>query len=242
VLRLNADVGELPDRLKDGSEEALIALLDCANVACGGHAGSAVSMAAVVALCRAHDVTVGAHPSYPDVQGFGRRRLQLPDDALLASVTDQVTALADAAVAGGVALSHVKPHGALYHDVGREPATARVFVRALSALRPRLGAVPVVLAVGAATAQLFAAEGIEVQGEVFADRGVDPAGQLLPRGTPGALLSVAQATARTTELLHAVQAGLPATTLCVHGDGPNALAVARAVRAALGPRPTASGR
>ena len=235
TLRLNADVGELPARVYGDDEAALIALLDEANIACGGHAGDRETMRLTVARCIAHDVAIGAHPSYPDREGFGRRRLELNDDALRHTLLDQVHALIDVVSAAGARVTFLKPHGALYHAVDDDPAVAAVVADVVDALTPVVGMrLPVVLlhARGDDTPsrRLLHDRGVIVRGEVFGDRGVDTHGLLLPRGVPGAELDEAGAVATVTRLL---DDGTDAATLCLHGDGPHALVIARAVRAQL---------
>jgi UPF0271 protein len=230
TLTLNADVGEVPARVY-GEEAALIALLDEANIACGGHAGDVDTMRLTVARCLAHDVVIGAHPSYPDREGFGRRRLSPDDDALRQSLIAQVRALADVAAAAGTRLSFLKPHGALYHAVDDDPATAAVLADVVDDLAPVVGArLPVVLlharGVDTPSRRLLRARDVVVRGEVFADRGTDAQGQ------PGAELDLEGATATVRQF--ASHGG--ASTVCIHGDGPHALAMAEAVRAVLGPR------
>jgi len=248
-LLLNADVGEIEALVHGDGEARLIALLDVANVACGGHAGDDRTMRATLARCRDEGVLVVAHPGYPDREGFGRRRLALPPDALFRSLLAQVTTLLAHAADVGVAVVALKPHGALYHAVDDDPATAAVLADVVDALaavgHPRL---PLVLsAAHPATSpcrRRLSARGVAVTGEVFVDRGVDDAGHLLPRGTPGALLSVTEATTTTTAFAARFVAHAGGerrfTTACVHGDGHEARAIATAARAVLdgvfGPR------
>ena len=235
TLRLNADVGEIPARVSGDDEAALIALLDEANIACGGHAGDVETMRVTVARCVARGVAIGAHPSYPDRAGFGRRRLELDDDALRHTLLDQVRALIDVVSAAGARVMFLKPHGALYHAVDDDPAVAAIVADVVDALTPIVGMrLPVVLlhARGGDTPsrRLLHDRGVIVRGEVFGDRGTDAHGLLLPRGMPGAELDEAGAIATVTRL---IDDGTDAATLCLHGDGPHALAIARAMRALL---------
>jgi len=238
TLRLNADVGELPARVYGDDEAALIGLLDEANIACGGHAGDRETMRLTVARCLAHQVAIGAHPSYPDREGFGRRRMAPDDGSLHASLVDQVLTLARIASDLGARLHHLKPHGALYHAVDDDPAVAAVVADVIDAVAPVVGArLPVVLlhARGddAPSRRLLRKRGVTVRGEVFADRGTDDSGLLLPRGQPGAELDEGGAVATVRRLL---DDGSDAATLCLHGDGPHALAMARAIRGLLDER------
>jgi UPF0271 protein len=220
---LNVDLGELP-----GEPEALYRLAHAANVACGGHAGDEASMRRAVALCERWGTALGAHPSYPDVEGFGRRRMEMTAAALRASVREQCLRLAR--VANGVerSIEHVKPHGALYHDANADPAMAEAVVggavEALGSSVTIVGPPKGALADAAARASLpYAREG-------FADRATRPDGSLVPRTEPGAVIAdpvAAGARAKTLAASGAFE------TLCVHGDTPGAVDIARAVRGFL---------
>lgn len=218
AVLLNVDAGERPDE-----PEALYAVADLLNVACGGHAGDAVSMARVVEAARRAGVRVGAHPSYPDRADFGRRTLDLAPAVLARSVREQCDALRG--VAGQV--HHLKLHGALYHDADRDPdLAARVVDAALAAL----GACTVLGPAGGALQAVAAARGLPYLVEGFADRGVGPDGRLIPRGQPGALLTDPAAVAARAAALAAEGR---VHTVCVHGDTPGAVSLAGAVRAVL---------
>jgi UPF0271 protein len=220
---LNIDLAELPDE-----PELLYAFAHVANIACGGHAGDAATMGRAVQLCRAHGTRIGAHPSYPDRDGFGRRAMAIAPDALRASVAEQCARLATIAHAHGETVTFVKPHGALYHAASERTALAEAVINgAVDALG---GAVTVVgpaqgeLAATAARARLaYAREG-------FADRLTLPCGTLVPRAQPGALLLDPALCAERARSL-ASRGGVE--TICVHGDTPGAVAIARAVRTAL---------
>jgi UPF0271 protein len=219
---LNVDLGELPDE-----PEELYRCAHVANVACGGHAGDAASMRRAIALCLASGTRLGAHPSYPDRAGFGRARMAMRPEALAASVAEQCARLAAAAREAGAPIAFLKPHGALYHAAGQEMATAEAVVRAAV---ETLGAVTII---GGARSELAAASlraGLAFAREGFADRGTRPDGTLVPRGQPGDLVTdPAAAAARARELA----ARGDVETVCVHGDTPGAVAIARAVREAL---------
>ncbi len=198
-------------------------------IACGGHAGDADSMARVIECAVRRGIEIGAHPSYVDREGFGRRSLAIEPAELTDQVFAQCAALAGVAAAHGARVTLVKPHGALYHDASHDaPRAAAVIdgaVRALGAIAligPSWGA--------PSNALRDAAEsrGLRYLREGFADRARRPDGSLVPRGEPGALLAdPAVAAAQARALAHQVD------TICVHGDSPGALAIARAVRAAL---------
>jgi UPF0271 protein len=226
---LNVDLGELPDE-----PDELYALADLANVACGGHAGGVATMTRALERCAHHGTAAGAHPSYPDREHFGRRRLDLPVAEVARAVGEQCAALAALAARAGLPVTAMKPHGALYHAADADAALAEAVV---AAARAALGDVAVVGPAGGALADAARRAGLAYLREGFADRGrargVDGRWTLVPRGQPGALLGNPAAAAAQARAL--VDEGA-VDTLCVHGDGDGALAVARAVRAALGPR------
>lgn len=218
---LNIDAGELPDE-----PDELIALAHAVNVACGGHAGDRASMERVLALCKRFGTLAGAHPSFPDREGFGRRPIAMDPGALRASVTEQCHALAIVAQDLDLPLTFVKPHGALYHAANRDRAIAEA---TLSGAVDALGAALTVLGPPAGQLRDVAADlGLGFAREGFADRALLADGSLVPRGEPGAMIEdPARAAAQARRLAPTVD------TLCVHGDTPGALAIARAVRDAL---------
>lgn len=217
---LNIDLGELADEPAE-----LWSLADLANIACGGHAGDEASMRAAVAAALSQGVGIGAHPSTEDRPGFGRRPVDVPLDVLGDAIFSQCLALRTVADELGGEVGHLKPHGALYHAC-QDPLVAAVVVDAATgALGPVavLGPEPM-LAVARARGLVAVREG-------YADRGVGPDGRLIPRGQPGDLITDPLVAAlRAQALISEVE------TICVHGDSPGAVALARAVRAVLGPR------
>lgn len=238
-IDLNADVGEDAARLHDGREAALIAELTSANLACGGHAGDPDSMAAVVDLCRAHGVAIGAHPSYPDRAHFGRRRLPWAPRDLVATIVDQVQALLRIASAAGTRIAHVKPHGALYHAAADDPEVTAAMIEAITRCDPGLYYVGRAGSRGLALAR---AAGLATLAEGFADRRYTATGGLLDRGQPGAVLTdVAQVRAQALSLIEhglvQTDAGsnlpLAIDTLCLHSDTDGAEELARELRRAL---------
>jgi UPF0271 protein len=230
-IDLNADVGE-----GGAADAALMRLVSSANVCCGGHAGSIALMAATVRLAVEHGVAVGAHPGHADREHFGRREIAVEPGRCAAAIDAQIAAVAAVA---GPALHHVKLHGGLYHQVGREGRLAAAVADMLAARWPRL-------VVYAASGSLFAGvaqgRGLAVAEEAFIDRGYEADGTLVPRGQPGATVNdPAEAAARAVllarhGLVRAVGGDdvfIPADTLCLHGDGPRALELAAATRDAL---------
>jgi UPF0271 protein len=236
-IDLNADVGELPELA--GVEEELLGVVTSVNVACGGHAGDEASMERVVLAALERGVAVGAHPSYPDREGFGRRPMPMPPAELAAAVAAQVTALLRVTRRLGARLAHVKPHGALYNAAAKDPSLALSIAEGVARVAP--GVVLVGLA-GSAMLGPFARAGFPVAGEAFADRGYEPDGSLTPRGRPGALKETPEeAAAQAVSIAvrgEVVAAGgarvaVAAGTLCLHSDTPGAAALARAVAARL---------
>jgi len=239
VIDLNADLGESFGAWRLGDDEALLAIVSSANIACGFHAGDPLTIRRACAGAVAHQVSIGAQVSYRDLAGFGRRAMDVPADELTAEVLYQIAALDGIACAEGGRASYVKPHGALYHRVAADPAQAAALVAAISAYDPDL---PLLTVPGGEAARAAAAAGLTVVAEGFADRGYRADGTLVPRGQPGAVISdpgraAAQAAGIATG--HAVRATdgrevkVSIRSLCVHGDTPGAVTLARAVREAL---------
>lgn len=237
TIDLNADVGEIPELAR--VEEELLGVVTSVNVACGGHAGDAESMERVVRAAMAHGVAVGAHPSYPDREGFGRRTMRISLEEVSAAVATQVAALLDVTRQCGTWLSHVKPHGALYNAAAKDAALARAMAEGVARVAP--GVVLVGLA-GSVMLQSFSEEGFPFVGESFADRGYEPDGTLTPRGRPGALKATAAEAAdqAVSIALHGEvvasdgkRVRVDARTLCLHSDTPGAVDIAREIAARL---------
>jgi 5-oxoprolinase (ATP-hydrolysing) subunit A len=233
-LDFNCDLGE-----GCGSDAAIVPLVSSASIACGGHAGDAASMRETVALCLRHGVAIGAHPSFEDRAGFGRREMDVPADALRESITRQIAALASACEVLGAPLRHVKPHGALYNLAARDRSVADTIVAAIREVDPSL------ILYGSSDSCLTdagRAAGMRVAHEVFAERAYDADGRLAPRGTPGAVIDDLDASlAQVRSLLRdgtvvardGRRVALHADTLCLHGDRADAAQFALALRAAL---------
>jgi UPF0271 protein len=238
-MDLNCDLGESFGRWELGEDEGVMAVVTSANVACGLHAGDPLVIDRTVRLAGKYGVSLGAHPGYPDLQGFGRRVVELSPDEAEAFTLYQVGALAGFARANGVELTHVKPHGALYNQAARDLALAEAVARGVA--RFSKGLVLVGLA-GSVLIGAGEAAGLRVANEGFPDRAYQPDGSLRPRRLPGALLeSVEEICAQAVRLAVdgiAVADGegrrrQPVDTLCIHGDHPGAAAHAAAVRSAL---------
>lgn len=238
VIDLNADLGETVDGLPTADDDTLFALISSASVACGGHAGDAASMRASVARAATHGVAVGAHPSFVDRAGFGRVALAVDPTLLREQVHGQLVVLVEA----GGDLRYVKPHGALYHAVSADRAVADAVAAAVADVSGMLGRALPVLGLDGAIVEAAAAAGVPFRREAFLDRGYLADGRLVPRSQPGALLrdaahvadrAVRLATEGVVEAVDGTLIEARAVSLCVHGDSPGAVAMARAVRAAL---------
>lgn len=231
VIDLNCDLGESFGPYTLGADAEMMPLITSANVACGLHAGDPEVMARTVALAKAHGVAVGAHPGYPDLQGFGRRAMTISPQALTSALLYQLGALQAFARVQGVELVHVKPHGALNNLAARDYPTALTVAEAVAAYDPNL------ILVGPGGSELCRAGvdvGLRVANEGFPDRGYLPDGQLMPRGQAGALISDPKQVAQNAvRLAREGIAGSRIDTLCLHGDNPQAVENARQVRRAL---------
>jgi 5-oxoprolinase (ATP-hydrolysing) subunit A len=235
-IDLNADLGEGFGAWGNGADEALLGVITSANVACGFHAGDPVIMRRVCAEAVRRGVVIGAQVGYRDLVGFGRRRIDIAPDDLTADVLYQLGALDGFARAAGDRVRYLKPHGALYSAAASDAGQAGAIVAALLAWdRP----LPVLTLAGSALARAAEAAGLAVVSEAFCDRGYLADGRLVPRDQPGALLHDAariadRALAMVTEgQLLAVDGSsitVQPESLCVHGDTPDALTIASAVR------------
>ena len=238
-LDLNCDLGESFGAYTIGCDEQVIPYITSANIACGYHAGDPTVMHRSVELCCRYGVQVGAHPGLPDLAGFGRRRMQITPAEAADCVAYQIGALRAFCDEVGGPLHHVKPHGALYNMAAKDRPLADALCRAVQKAAP--GAILLALS-GSEMEAAARAIGLPVACEVFADRGYRPDGTLVPRGTPGAMIEdETQAIARVVRMARegkvtacdGSQVELRADSVCVHGDGPKALAFAEKLREAL---------
>jgi UPF0271 protein len=259
-IDLNCDLGELPQAIADGTQEALLRSITSANIACGGHAGDERTMKTTIEQALRAGVAIGAHPGYPDRANFGRLELKMPPDKLAESVCEQILALAKIAEVCGARIVHVKPHGALYNQAvknrelaeaiaeGVKKAVADVAAalrRCSSALRPcRCLSEDVVLVglAGSPMLDVFREAGFAVAAEAFADRNYEPDGTLRSRKFEDALIRDPKEAAR--QALGIAERGVviasdgsevavDAQTLCIHGDTPGAVKIAAAVSRTL---------
>jgi len=238
-LDLNADVGESFGEYKLGQDALLMPSITSASVACGFHAGDPGVMRETVALAQQHGVALGAHPSFPDLVGFGRREMRATPREVEDFVVYQIGALAAVATAGGVRLQHVKAHGALYNMAVRDAALADAIARATASVDRAL------ILFGLPGSELIAAgtrAGLRTAREGFADRAYKRDGTLVPRSEPGAVIedteavvarAVAMARDRVVKAIDGSRIDLEVETICVHGDTPGAALLASRIRAAL---------
>lgn len=238
-LNLNSDLGESFGAWGMGSDEAMLRIVNSANVACGYHAGDPLVMLDTVALARENGVSVGAHPGYPDLQGFGRRRMEIPLAELEAMMIYQIGALDACARANGTRVTHVKPHGALSNVACADRKIADAIARAVYRLDPTM------ILLAPAASQLIEAGrgvGLPVIEEIFADRAYLDDGNLVPRSQPGAMIHGAEASLRHVMQMVEERAlisingkRLPVNpqSICVHGDNADAVATAQAIRTGL---------
>ncbi len=238
-IDLNCDMGESFGAWTMGQDEALLEHVTSANIACGFHAGDPMTMLRTVQSAVAKGVALGAHPSLPDLQGFGRRTMSITPEEARGLILYQVGALEAFAKAAGARLCHVKPHGALYNMAAKDSSLAAAIAGAVWDFDPSL------ILVGLSGSALVRAGldiGLRCASEVFADRGYESDGSLSPRSAPGAMITDEElAVSRVLRMVHEGQVksvagkdvALKAGTICIHGDQPKALAFARRLRRAL---------
>ncbi|MBT2210995.1 MULTISPECIES: LamB/YcsF family protein [Actinomadura] len=237
IIDINADLGEGFGIWELGDDLALLDVITSANVACGFHAGDPLIMRRVCAAAVERGVTIGAQVSYRDLPGFGRREMDVAAPELTAEILYQLAALDGIARTEGGRVAYVKPHGALYNRVVRDPVQAGAVADAVRAYDPAL---PLLTLPGSALHDV--ADGLEVVAECFADRAYTPSGALVSRREPGAVVHDADAVTRravrmavdgTVAAVDGTEVALRARSICVHGDTPGAVTLARSVRSAL---------
>ena len=242
-IDLNADIGEADNPEWAKSEAQIVTAISSANIACGGHAGDADSMHLTVANCKAGGVVIGAHPAYPDRKNFGRRSLTLGEDitkrVLKDSLIRQISTLAEIAAKQGMAITYVKPHGALYNDAVKDAQKSELIADVIYTLDPKL------TWLGGPNSEMLKAakpRGLNFVAEGFIDRRYSDDGHLLPRSQTGAVikdqaqrLAQARALASTGEVETSSgnKLNINARSLCVHGDSAGAVQTARAARKAI---------
>jgi len=235
MMDINSDMGEINRLLDDGTYEKLMNYVTSINLACGGHAGDETMMTAMVALAKDKGVNVGAHPSYPDKENFGRIDIDMDQNELLDSVRDQIQLLVDIGAENGVELTHVKPHGALYNRAVNDEGVAQTIGKAIMQVNPSL---KVMGLAGSNMLTVFKTLGLEPVGEAFADRSYESDGTLRNRKYDDALITDPDKAAfqaknmveGTVISFEGKAIEMNAQTICIHSDTPNAVAIAEAVR------------
>jgi UPF0271 protein len=238
-IDLNCDTGEGFGVYRLGCDEEIIPLVTSVNIACGFHASDPVNMYNTVKLAKKYGVAVGVHPSYPDLTGFGRRALAATPEEVKADVIYQIGALKGFCLAEGVSLQHVKAHGALYNVADKDISVATAIAEAVKAVDPGLYMVCL-----SQSAMIEAAQkvGVRYVEEAFADRAYTREGNLVSRRLEGSVIHdpalVAQRVVRMVKekavtSIDGVEVALNAETICLHGDTPGAVAIARTIREAL---------
>jgi 5-oxoprolinase (ATP-hydrolysing) subunit A len=238
-IDLNCDMGELPEAIADGTQEALMPSITSVNVACGGHAGDEQTMRTTIEQALRWKLAIGAHPGYPDRANFGRLELKMPLDAISDSVYAQVRSLAEIAAGCGVQLTHVKPHGALYNQAVHSRELAQAIAEGIA----RWGRDVVVVGLaGSPMLDVFREAGFSVAAEAFADRRYELDGTLRSRKFDDALIRDPEEAGR--QAVNIVERGMviardgtevpvDAQTLCIHGDTPGAVKIAASVARTL---------
>lgn len=238
-LNLNSDLGESFGAWVMAGDAAMLGIVNSANVACGYHAGDPLVMTQTVERAKKNGVSIGAHPSFPDLQGFGRRRMDIPAPELEAMLIYQIGALDACARAQGSKVTHVKPHGALSNIASADRKVADAVARAVHRLDPSL----ILLVPAASQMALVGKEiGLKIVEEIFADRAYLDDGNLVPRSQPGAMIHGAEASlvhvlrmVEESALISINGKRIPVNpqSICVHGDNAEAVAVAQAIRDGL---------
>ena len=236
---LNSDLSESFGSWKMGNDEQILPVVSSANIACGFHAGDPLGILKTLQQAVKLDVTIGAHVSYPDLVGFGRRNMDLSQDELIADVLYQISALDGLAKVAGSKVQYVKPHGALYNTIAKDPVQAEAVIEAIKMYNPAL--VLVALAGSNLVAQARQA-GLKVVSEAFADRAYNRDGSLVSRRLEGAVLHDAEFVAKRVvamlknggvESIDGVFTPIQADTICLHGDTAGALEMSAAIKAEL---------
>ncbi len=241
-MKLNCDAGESFGSWKMGLDEAVLPYVDMANFACGYHAGDPLIMDASIKLAQKHNVTIGAHPAYPDLMGFGRRSMACSLQEIEAMVIYQIGALQGFVSANNATLSYVKPHGGLYNDMMKDEAVFKAVATAVARVNSSLKLM-VLSMVDTSKQEAIANElGLELIYEVFADRAYDDNGLLVPRSQKGSVIhDVQQVVARLKllqeegllETISGKKIAIKADTLCVHGDNQEAVALVETLRKSM---------
>ncbi|WP_449279663.1 LamB/YcsF family protein [Leucobacter sp. GX0328] len=238
TIDLNADLGESFGHYSVGDDAAVLEAVSSANIACGFHAGDPHGIRTVCRLAAGRGVSIGAHPGYRDLVGFGRRRIEYDLHELTDEVIYQVAALQGIAASVGDRVRYVKPHGALYNAIAVREDEARAVVRAIMELDDGL---PLMVLHGSVAERVARASGLRTVSEAFADRGYTAHGTLAPRGAPGAILPADAAIAQAVRIaiegriaaIDGTEIEVAADSICLHGDNPQAVQLAHRIRAGI---------
>ena len=240
MIDINCDMGEIQDLLDNNVYSDLMDHVISINLACGGHAGDETMMRNLIRTAHRKDVNVGAHPSYPDRENFGRLAMDLDPEELVESVSGQMQDLINIAGEENVPVTHVKPHGALYNLAASDTALSHLIGKAVISVAPSL---PVMCLAGSTMVSVLKESGLDVMGEAFADRAYEADGSLRNRSLEGALITDPGQAAKQARFIAEHQKviafdgseiNIEAATICVHSDTPNALDIAKAVRQTIG--------
>ena len=242
-MKLNCDLGESYGAWSMPVESAIMAEIDQANIACGFHAGDPLVMKQAIFLAKTHDVAIGAHPAYPDLQGFGRRSMTIGADELIAMIQYQISALAGMADLSGTTVNYVKPHGALYNDMMKSLTIRRAVMQSVAEINAQISREPLTLMVQATARNDVIKEeakewALPLYFEAFSDRRYTDEGLLQSRTIEGAVLSEDEALAQAERLIESgtviTASGstlkVEADSLCVHGDTKGAVSIAQRIR------------
>ena len=236
MIDINCDMGELNELMDDGTYESLMDHVTSINVACGGHAGDDVMMNTMVELAKAKKVNLGAHPSYPDKENFGRYEIDISISDLKDSISTQIINLIDIANKNGSELSHVKPHGALYNKAAEDKGLAMLIGEVVKSIDPLL---PIMCLAGSQMITVLESIGLKAMPESFADRTYEPDGTLRKRSYSNALISNPQIASKQAFNIYykkriiaheGSEFSIDSETICIHSDTENALKIAKAVK------------
>ena len=239
MIDINCDMGELNELMDDGTYESLMDHVTSINVACGGHAGDDVMMNTMVELAKGKKVNIGAHPSYPDKENFGRFEIDISISALKDSISTQIINLIDIANKNGSELSHVKPHGALYNKAAEDKGLAMLIGEVVKSIDPLL---PIMCLAGSQMITVLESIGLKAMPESFADRTYEPDGTLRKRSYSNALINKPQIASKQAFNIYCnkriiahegSEFSIDSKTICIHSDTENALKIAKAVKQKL---------
>ena len=238
-MDINCDMGEIPRLLKNNVYSDLMDHVTSISLACGGHAGDTEMMRELVIIAKKKNVKVGAHPSYPDRENFGRLELDMESEELLSSICSQVYSLLKIAEEENISVSHIKPHGALYNQAAKDAQVARVIGDAVDRIDPHLN---IMCLSGSLMVRVLEDMGLKVVQEAFADRTYERNGSLRNRNLDHALITSLQKAADQARLIiernkviafDGSEVSIEAQTICIHSDTPNAVAIAEEVSTSI---------